>query len=77
MPTEITIWDDNSRTVSTGWDERGYNERNYDTPLPSDLEELMLDIARGKHPDWQSFANEMAEDETVIERVLQNRKGTR
>lgn len=43
-----------------------------------ELRELWLDIARGKYHDWQSFANDMAEDRAVIERVLEtHRKGTR
>ena len=73
MPTEITIWDDNSRTVSTGPDEEHYKEWDYDKPLPEELVGLMLDIAKGHYSDWAALVRDLAEDESIIERVLENK----
>ena len=39
-----------------------------------ELQSLMFDILKMKHEDWQSFANDMAEDESIIERVLENKR---
>lgn len=46
--------------------------------VPQALVSVALNILRGDWAGWVAFANDMAEDETVIERVLENyRKGTR
>ena len=73
MPIEIVIWDDNTRSVKTGPSYPPQPYKDFD-PLPSELEGILLDIANGRYEDWRDFANDMAEDETVIERVLENKR---